>query len=185
MLFPTEPDFSINEKQLRGLLDFLEVKEIYIVDGESGAQPEVTATCGSVTILSTPESAFFESRVSVDRAVELWMSGKALSTSLILGIGESKRLKAWAEALKEIDGEIAGEFCPWDTSITLGPWEEVDHDDLETVVACGPFKIDKSDNRWPNDPDLYLSSFRELQETREFEAHLAELINRDLRWYLG
>lgn len=177
-----DPDFHIEETQLRSLLDFLALDEIYIVSGESGQPAEPVAGCGGF-VLETPEDIFFESNVGINKAIELWLNGGAQSTVFILGCCGAF-LHSWAKSLQQISAEIAGGFYPWDTSITLGPWETIDSDDEETIIARGNFKITKSDREYVPNPKSYLNTFLDLPETKTFTKLIARECDQAFEWFI-
>ena len=173
-LHPKEP-FIPTERFLRELFAKMEVADVAIAAGEN---PDPVWTRLRKAILprmvetSGGKSVFFESGVSLDRALQLWRDTACANVHLSLGDG------GWSARVNDecrdlVPGELAQDFVPWDASIGIGPWRAHDYDSGE-VVADGSFEISKSYNGCPTNAVKYAEAFARLPAVVDMLAFLEQ-----------
>jgi hypothetical protein len=169
---PKSPRFYPTEAQVREIMAKLRIQTVEIACGEPRPPLlEVLRRKFFPRIIETypiTPDLFWETNVSLDRALELWREHKPYST------GFSLKHEGLAEELtsvirERIPADLARDFLPWDTGIKLGPWEHHDYNTGE-VTAKGRFAVSKSANGCPRDLGKYHFAFASIPEIRDLLA---------------
>ena len=154
-----DPAFQPSEGFIKELLEFFGVSKIEIA---SGSQPDEDGD---------DEDVFFLQNISLEESLAAMRDNTPTRTHLSLP--HEGFLRVFSDAVSaSIPKEVAGDFLPWDTGITIGPWEAHDYDTGE-MLASGSFCITKSANGCPPSLRAYLERLNASPELQSLIAFLA------------
>lgn len=163
IVHPANPAFQPSEAFIKELLEFFGVSKIEIA---SGSQPD-----------DDDEDVFFLQNISLEESLAAIRDNTPARTHLSLP--HEGFLRVFSDAVSaNIQKEVAGDFLPWDTGITIGPWEAHDYD-TDEVLASGNFCITKSGNGCPPSLATYLERLRENPELQKLIAFLESKTGRE------
>ena len=173
---PKSPRFSPTEAQVRGILAKLRIQTVEIASGES--KPSLLEVLRRKLFPIRAETAlldldlFWETNISLDRAMELWREHKPYSTHFCLK-NEGLAEELTSIIRERIPADLARDFVPWNTGMHIGPWKHHGYDTGE-ITAKGRFAVTKSHNGCPRDIEEYHQMFSSIPEVRyllaSFEA---------------
>ena len=163
IVHPANPAFQPSEGFIKELLEFFGVSKIEIA---SGSQPD-----------DDDEDVFFLQNISLDESFSAMRDNTPARTHLSLP--HEGFLRVFSDAVSaSIPKEVAGDFLPWDTGITIGQWEAQDYD-TDAVLASGSFCITKSGNGCPPSLAAYLDRLDANPEFKKMIAFLESKTGRE------
>lgn len=169
---PESPRFYPTESQVRDIISALRIQIVEIASGE--AKPSLIELVRRKFFPADADTnpadldLFWETNVSLDRAIELWSVHKPYIAHFSL------KHEGLAEELttvirESIPSELSRDFIPWDTGVNLGPWEHCDYD-TGKLTAKGRFAVGRSANGRPRDGKEYHLAFSAIPKVRDLIA---------------
>jgi len=159
-IHPADSTLQPSEEFIKELLEFFGVSKIEFATGNADSHPDDD---------EEDEDLFFLEGVTLEESFRAMRNSNA--AVMHLGLPFEGFLRAFAHSISEsIPPEIAGDFVPWVTGITLGNWYSRDYN-TDEVLAHGNFCIKKSGNGCPPNMAVYLNRFNtnpELQKIITF-----------------
>ncbi len=158
IVHPTDSSFQASGKFVKELLDFFGVCRIEIA---SASEPDEDGG---------DEDIFFIQNISLEEALAAIRDKNPARTHL--NLPHEGFLRVFSDTVSaSIPKEVAGDFLPWDTGITVGQWEAKDYE-TDEVLASGSFCITKSGSGCPPSLAAYLDR---LDANPEFKKMIAFL----------
>jgi hypothetical protein len=167
---PTSTGFYPTEVQVRNIMAELRVQFVEIASGEPKPPllevlrrkylPRMVETYPIVPNL------FWETNVSMERAIQLWREQKPHCAHFMLK-HETLVAELTTAIEQGISADLARDFLPWDTGINLGNWEHCDHN-TGKITAKGRFAISRSGNGCPRSLKEYHTAFSSIPQVRNF-----------------
>ena len=165
IVHPADAAFQPSQEFIKELLDFFEVSKIEIASGRNFTEDD-----------DDDGSLFFLKNISLSEALAAMHENTPNKTHFCLPYTGS--LRNFSDAISaSIPKEVAGDFSPWDTGITIGPWEARDCD-TDEVLASGNFCITKSANGSPPSLKAYLDRFTGNSELQKLITFLESKTGR-------
>lgn len=171
----TQENFTPSEAFIRELCSKLQVSSISTASGENpdpiwkrlrkALLPRIVETAGG-------QSVFYERHLDVDQACRLWHDQPCHNILFSLG-GEGWSARVNDECQERISSELAQEFVPWDSSISIGPWKARDYNS-GNVMTSGNFSLSKSYNGCPQNLIEYQRAFASLPSVADMLRFLEQ-----------
>ena len=162
ILHPVDEKYCPEEAVLQKIIGFFNVSRIQIA---TGSNPYLDDDGDEAE-----KDVFWLRNVSLEEVLKNKQKHQPERTHLMFPY--EGYLRTIAESLSlSIPPELANDYIPWDTGMTLGMWRARDYD-TENVVAKGSFCISKSANGYPLSLQEYLAAFNTNEEVQKLLAYL-------------
>jgi len=162
ILHPVDAAFQPSERFVKGVLEFFGISQIRIASGSRPAEDDDED--------EEEIDLFSLKNINLEEAFAAKRDSDAVTLHLILPF--EGVLRAFSDSVSTtIPQDMAGDFLPWATGITIGKWNVRDYN-TDKVVAFGNFCITKSGNGCPPSLVAYLDRIKENPELQKLTAFL-------------
>jgi hypothetical protein len=154
-IYPVDEKFRPAESTLYKIFDFLMVSLINCVTGSNPCNGDE----------EEEDNVFFLEKITLDKVIEN-INTHLPSTTFMMFSSEYYLYNLCQSLIDTIPAELANNFVPWDSSMTIGAWKARDYN-TDDVVAKGIFCIQKSSYGCPSNLRAYLDAFTNNPEVQK------------------